>query len=131
MVGQIGGGLLVLVGVEKGDGQEDLRYTADKLLGLRVFNDSDGKMNLSIQDTGGEILVVSQFTLLGDARRGRRPSFINAASPEDGERLYRQMIEYLQQQGASVQSGQFQADMQVELVNDGPVTILIDSRKTF
>jgi len=131
MVGQIGGGLLVLVGVEKGDGQEDLRYTADKLLGLRVFNDSDGKMNLSIQDTGGEILVVSQFTLLGDTRRGRRPSFINAAAPVDGERLYRQMIEYLQQQGASVQSGQFQADMQVELVNDGPVTILIDSRKTF
>lgn len=131
MVGQIGDGLLVLVGVEKGDGQEDLRYTADKLLGLRVFNDSDGKMNLSIQDTGGEILVVSQFTLLGDTRRGRRPSFINAAAPVDGERLYRQMIEYLQQQGASVQSGQFQADMQVELVNDGPVTILIDSRKTF
>ena len=131
MVGQIGSGLLILVGVEKGDGQEDLRYTADKLLGLRVFNDSDGKMNLSIQDTGGEILVVSQFTLLGDARRGRRPSFINAADPADGERLYRQMIEYLQQQGAAVQSGQFQADMQVELINDGPVTILIDSRKTF
>ncbi len=131
MVGQIGSGLLILVGVEKGDGQEDLRYTADKLLGLRVFNDSDGKMNLSIQDTGGEILVVSQFTLLGDARRGRRPSFINAADPADGKRLYRQMIEYLQQQGASVQSGQFQADMQVELINDGPVTILIDSRKTF
>lgn len=131
MVGQIGSGLLILVGVEKGDSQEDLRYTADKLLGLRVFNDSDGKMNLSIQDTGGEILVVSQFTLLGDARRGRRPSFINAADPTDGERLYRQMIEYLQQQGAAVQSGQFQADMQVELINDGPVTILIDSRKTF
>ncbi len=131
MVGQIGSGLLILVGVEKGDGQEDLRYTADKLLGLRVFNDGDGKMNLSIQDTGGEILVVSQFTLLGDARRGRRPSFINAADPADGKRLYRQMIEYLQQQGASVQSGQFQADMQVELINDGPVTILIDSRKTF
>ena len=131
MVGQIGSGLLILVGVEKGDSQEDLRYTADKLLGLRVFNDSDGKMNLSIQDTGGEILVVSQFTLLGDARRGRRPSFINAADPADGKRLYRQMIEYLQQQGASVQSGQFQADMQVELINDGPVTILIDSRKTF
>ncbi len=131
MVGQIGSGLLILVGVEKGDSQEDLRYTADKLLGLRVFNDSDGKMNLSIQDTGGEILVVSQFTLLGDARRGRRPSFINAADPADGERLYRQMIEYLQQQGAAVQSGQFQADMQVELINDGPVTILIDSRKTF
>ncbi|MDG2184799.1 MAG: D-aminoacyl-tRNA deacylase [Mariniblastus sp.] len=131
MVGQIGSGLLILVGVEKGDSQEDLHYTADKLLGLRVFNDSDGKMNLSIQDTGGEILVVSQFTLLGDARRGRRPSFINAADPADGERLYRQMIEYLQQQGAAVQSGQFQADMQVELINDGPVTILIDSRKTF
>ena len=131
MVGQIGSGLLILVGVEKGDDQEDLRYTADKLLGLRVFNDSDGKMNLSVQDTGGEILVVSQFTLLGDTRRGRRPSFINAADPADGERLYRQMIEYLQQRGASVQSGQFQANMQVELINDGPVTLLIDSRKTF
>ncbi|MCH2183378.1 MAG: D-aminoacyl-tRNA deacylase [Mariniblastus sp.] len=131
VVGQIGPGLLVLLGVEQGDGPEDLRYTADKLLGLRVFNDDQGKMNLSVQDTGGKILVVSQFTLLGDARRGRRPSFIRAADPEHGKRLYQQMIDYLKQQGAAVESGQFQADMKVELINDGPVTLLIDSRKTF
>ncbi len=131
IVGQIGPGLLVLLGVEQGDGPEDLRYTADKLLGLRIFNDDQGKMNLSVQDTGGQILVVSQFTLLGDARKGRRPSFIRAADPDHGKRLYQQMIDYLKQQGAVVESGQFQADMKVELVNDGPVTLLIDSRKTF
>ena len=131
VVGQIGPGLLVLLGVEQGDSPEDLRYTADKLLGLRIFNDDQGKMNLSVQDTGGQILVVSQFTLLGDARKGRRPSFIRAADPEHGKRLYQQMIDYLKQQGAVVESGQFQADMKVELINDGPVTLLIDSRKTF
>ncbi len=131
IVGEIGPGLLVLLGVEQGDSQDDLRYTADKLLGLRIFNDDQGKMNRSVQDTGGSILVVSQFTLLGDTRRGRRPSFIRAAEPEHGKRLYEQIIDYLRQQGASVESGQFQADMKVELINDGPVTLLIDSRKTF
>lgn len=130
-VGTIGAGVLILLGVEKGDTEEDLRYTADKILGLRIFDDQDGKMNLSLNDIKGEIMVVSQFTLLGDVRKGRRPSFIHAAPPEDGKRLYQQMIDYLLSKGASVQSGQFQADMQVDLVNNGPVTIMIDSRKTF
>lgn len=131
IVGEIGPGLLVLLGVEQGDSQDDLRYTGDKLLGLRIFNDEQGKMNRSVQDTDGSILVVSQFTLLGDTRRGRRPSFIRAAEPEHGKRLYEQLIDYLKRRGASVESGQFQADMKVELINDGPVTLLIDSRKTF
>ncbi len=131
IVGEIGPGLLVLLGVEQGDSQDDVGYTAEKLLGLRIFNDDQVKMNRSVQDTGGSILVVSQFTLLGDTRRGRRPSFIRAAEPEHGKRLYEQIIDYLRQQGASVESGQFQADMKVELINDGPVTLLIDSRKTF
>ena len=130
-VGAIGVGVLVLLGVEKGDTEKDLRYTADKILGLRIFEDEDGKMNLSLNDINGEILVVSQFTLLGDIRKGRRPSFIHAAPLEDGKRLYQKMIDYLSSRGASVQSGQFQADMKVELVNNGPVTILLDSRKTF
>ena len=130
-VGAIGVGVLVLLGVEKGDTEKDLRYTADKILGLRIFEDEDGKMNLSLNDINGEILVVSQFTLLGDIRKGRRPSFIHAAPLEVVKRLYQKMIDYLSSRGASVQSGQFQADMKVELVNNGPVTILLDSRKTF
>ncbi|GAB5403820.1 MAG: D-aminoacyl-tRNA deacylase [Aureliella sp.] len=130
-VGGIQAGLLVLLGVESGDGDADLNYICNKLLGLRVFPDADGLMNQSVQDTQGEILVVSQFTLLGDVRKGRRPSFIEAALPADAKRLYDRLCKQLAQSGLVVETGEFQADMKVSLVNDGPVTILLDSRKKF
>ena len=130
-VGQINHGLMVLIGVEKGDEQKDVNYIVDKLVGLRIFEDADRKMNLPITDSGGEILAVSQFTLLGDTRKGRRPSFISAADPETGNRLYEEVVSGLQRKGIVVATGIFQADMQVHLINDGPVTILLDSRKSF
>lgn len=130
-IGKIGPGLLVLIGVESGDTDSDVNYIANKLVGLRVFEDDQGKMNLAIRESGGEILAVSQFTLLGDVRKGRRPSFITAATPELGNQLYEQVIANLRRNGLHVETGQFQADMKVNLVNDGPVTILLDSRKTF
>lgn len=129
--GEIGAGLLVLLGVEQGDGPSDLQYIASKIRDLRVFADPDGKMNLSVLDTKGAVLVVSQFTLSGDARNGRRPSFASAAPPEIARALYEGVVRELQGSGLTVATGEFQAMMQVALVNDGPVTILLDSRKTF
>lgn len=131
VVGSIGAGLLVLLGVETGDSEKDVEYMVDKLPNLRVFEDEAGKMNLSLMDIGGELLAVSQFTLHGDTRRGRRPSFSNAAQPEEAIRLYLQVVEDMKNKGIRVSEGVFRAHMEVELVNDGPVTLLLDSRKVF
>jgi D-aminoacyl-tRNA deacylase len=131
IVGRIGRGFLVLLGVAHDDEQADVVYTAQKLVGLRVFEDDEGKMNRSIAEVGGAMLIVSQFTLYGDCRKGRRPSFIEAAPPEKADSLYRQVVAEVKGQGIVVETGRFQAQMQVELVNDGPVTLLIDSRKEF
>lgn len=131
ITGEIGQGLLVLLGVSKSDTDKDALYLIEKTLNLRVFEDSDGKMNLSLLDIDGELLAVSQFTLYGDTRRGRRPSFIEAASPEDANRLYEFFVAEGRKQVKKVATGRFQAMMDVELVNDGPVTILIDSEKRF
>lgn len=131
VTGKIGKGYMVLVGAEVGDTEADARLCADKLAGLRVFVDDEGKMNRSVLDVGGAILLVSQFTLLGDARHGRRPSFIAAARPEVAEPLLETMKAMLEEKGLHVETGRFRAHMDVELVNDGPVTILIDSRKVF
>ncbi len=128
-ISRIGQGLLILLGVEQQDSKTDAEYLATKIAGLRIFEDQAGKMNLSLLDTGGAALVVSQFTLLGDCRKGRRPGFSRAALPAQAIPLYQEVIEQLQHQGISVASGRFQADMQVELINDGPVTLLLDSRK--
>ena len=130
-VGQIESGLLTLIGVERGDEERDVNYTIDKIVGLRVFEDADGKMNSPIAEAGGAVLAVSQFTLLGDVRKGRRPSFITAADPETGNRLYEQVVNGLRNKGLQVETGKFQTDMKVHLINDGPVTILLDSRKLF
>lgn len=131
VVGEIGTGFLVLLGVGEDDTQDDVNALASKIVGLRVFEDDAGKMNLSLQDTGGEMLVVSQFTLFGDCRKGRRPSFIAAARPEKANELYRSFVAQVTGQGITTQTGTFQAHMDVELVNDGPVTLLLDSRKQF
>ena len=128
--GKIGKGYLVLIGIEENDTEKDLSYICEKLLGLRVFEDADGKMNCSILDVGGAILLVSQFTLYGDARKGRRPSYIRAARPEKAIPLYEAMIEQLRA-ALPVETGEFGANMQVSLVNDGPVTILLDSERMF
>lgn len=127
VVGQIGPGLLVLLGVGKGDSEAAADYLAEKILGLRIFEDSEGKMNLSVQDARGEMLVVSQFTLYGDVRRGRRPSFEAAARPEEAKRLYQYFVEKIRATGLRCETGVFQAMMDVELVNQGPVTIPLDS----
>ncbi|MCA9134533.1 MAG: D-tyrosyl-tRNA(Tyr) deacylase [Planctomycetales bacterium] len=124
-------GLLVLLGVEQEDNERDARYLADKTIGLRIFEDEQGLMNRSLVDCGGAVLVVSQFTLLGDVRRGRRPSFVSAAAPEVARHWYEYYCQVLAAAGLAVGQGRFQADMQVALVNDGPVTILVDSRKQF
>jgi D-tyrosyl-tRNA(Tyr) deacylase len=131
VVGQIGRGLLVLVGVEENDTANDAQYLSEKIIGLRIFEDEQGKMNRSLQDINGAVLVVSQFTLLGDVRRGKRPSFIRAADAQLGKMLYEQLVAQLRQQRIPVATGEFQAQMSVALVNDGPVTILLDSRKQF
>lgn len=130
-VGLIGAGFLVLLGVAKDDGEKDASYTADKVAGLRVFDDGDGKFNLSLTDVEGAVLAVSQFTLYGDARGGRRPSFTEAAGAELGRSMYELFIDKLESKGIEVQRGVFGAKMEVALVNDGPMTILIDSRKQF
>lgn len=129
--GKIGRGLLVLLGVGEGDDEGDAVYLADKIAGLRIFEDDGGKMNLSVGDAGGQILAVSQFTLYGDVRKGRRPSFDAAASPDEANRLYERFCELLRAKGLHVETGVFLAMMDVELVNQGPVTILLDSRKLF
>ena len=131
VTGRIGKGFLVLLGVEEEDGQSEVVYMAQKIAGLRVFEDTDGKMNLGLAEVGGAMLVVSQFTLLGDCRKGRRPSFIQAARPELADELYRAFVAEIRGQGIEVQTGRFQTHMEVELVNDGPVTLLIDSHKQF
>lgn len=130
-VGEIGKGFLVLAGVQQGDTDSDMRYGAEKLAGLRVFEDEAGKMNRSILDVGGSVLLVSQFTLLGDARHGRRPSFSNAERPEIASTMIDRMAGEIAARGIPVARGVFGVDMQVELVNDGPVTILLDSKKSF
>lgn len=127
IVGEIGTGLLVLLGVHRSDAPEQARWLADKVAGLRILEDADGKMNVSVRDTGGGILVVSQFTLYGDCRKGRRPSFIEAAAPELAEPLYEQFATELKALGVPVATGRFGADMQVELLNDGPVTLVVDT----
>lgn len=131
VVGSIGSGLVVLLGVGTGDGERDAEYLADKVLHLRVFEDDSGQMNRSVLEVGGALLVVSQFTLFGDARRGRRPSYVEAAPPEEANRLYAHFVEQLRPSGLEVATGVFRAMMDVALVNEGPVTILLDSRKAF
>ena len=131
IVGQIGPGLLALVGVAEGDGSADIEYVVSKIRGLRIFADERGRMNRSVVDTGGGVLLVSQFTLLGDARNGRRPGFDDAAEPDVANVRYEELVGRLRSTGLNVQTGVFQADMQVALVNDGPVTILLDSRRLF
>jgi D-aminoacyl-tRNA deacylase len=131
IVGRIGPGLLVLLGVSKADTRADADYLADKILGLRIFDDNDGKMNLSLANTHGAVLAVSQFTLYGDVRRGKRPSFDQAAPPDLARELYEYFVEKVRQTGFICEIGRFQAMMQVELVNDGPVTIPLDSARTF
>ena len=131
VVGSIGPGFMVLCGVEDGDAAEDVSYCIDKTVNLRIFEDEAGKMNRSILEAGGEILAISQFTLHGDVRHGRRPSFIKAARPETAVPLYDAYCDGLREAGIHVETGIFQTDMKVSLVNDGPVTLLVDSRKVF
>ncbi len=129
--GSVGQGFCVLLGIEAGDEDKDLEYMVEKVSGLRVFDDEDGVMNRSIMDCGGEILSISQFTLLGDARKGRRPSWIRAERPERANEMYQRFNEGLRSRGIRVEEGVFQAEMMVNIVNDGPVTILLDSKKLF
>ncbi len=131
IAGEIGLGLLVLLGVGREDTEADVDYLAEKIAGLRIFEDHDGKMNRSVLDVGGSVLAVSQFTLYGDVRRGKRPSFDDAAVPETARTLYELFVERIRASGLRCETGRFQEMMQVELVNEGPVTILLDSRKNF
>ena len=129
--GRIGAGLTVLLGVGRDDDEKDVVYTADKILNLRIFEDEEGKMNQSLLQKGGEMLVVSQFTLYGDVRHGRRPSFTAAAPPDLANRVYEEFVQYVEKQGVRVATGVFQTEMVVSLDNHGPVTILLDSKKEF
>jgi D-tyrosyl-tRNA(Tyr) deacylase len=128
-VGEIGRGFLVLLGVERGDGEKDADYLIDKIVNLRIFEDEHGKMNLSLLDVSGDLLAVSQFTLLADCRKGRRPSFVNAGEPELAEKLYEYFVRSAEQKVEKVATGQFQAMMKITLCNNGPVTIILDSRR--
>ena len=130
-IGEIGPGLVVLLGVGKEDEESDVKYMVHKITQLRIFPDDDNKMNRTLLDSGGAMLVVSQFTLYGDARKGRRPSFIDAADPETGNQLYLSFVRQARDLGVQVATGQFQAQMMLELINDGPVTLLVDSKKNF
>jgi len=131
VAGEIGSGLLVLLGIGAGDTRADADYVADKVTGLRIFEDAGGKMNLSVADAAGAVLAVSQFTLYGDVRRGKRPSFEAAAPPASARELYEYFVDKIRQAGLRCETGRFQETMQVQLVNEGPVTILLDSAKTF
>jgi len=131
LTASIQGGLMVLIGVEVGDTEKDAQYIADKCVGLRIFDDDNGVPNRSVSEAGGSILAVSQFTLAGDARHGRRPSYITAERPEKAKPLFETVKAYMQESGVAVESGTFMADMQVSLVNDGPFTILLNSKKEF
>ena len=128
LTGKIGKGLVVLLGVENGDTEKDLEYLVEKTVNLRIFDDADGKMNLSLLDVGGEMLVVSQFTLLADTRKGRRPSYVNAAPPDIADKFYEEYIEKIKGCGVKVETGVFQTMMVVHIDNDGPVTIMLDSK---
>ena len=130
-VGRIGSGLMVLIGVSEDDSDADLEYMARKVPDIRVFDDADGVMNLSVREAGGSILAVSQFTLYGDARKGRRPSYSHAAKPEAANAMYERLVQAWRDQGLQVETGIFRTEMQVSLTNDGPVTILLDSGKSF
>jgi D-tyrosyl-tRNA(Tyr) deacylase len=130
-VGEIAKGLNVLLGVEEGDTEKDVQYMADKIVNLRIFEDDEEKMNLSLLDVGGEMLCISQFTLMGDCRKGRRPNFMSAAKPDHANKLYEQFCDTVLGLGINVQKGKFQAHMVVDIQNDGPVTVLVDSKKCF
>lgn len=129
--GEIGAGLLVLLGIHRDDGTKEIQWMVDEIINLRIFEDEKGKMNYSLLDTGGAMLIVSQFTLYGDCRKGRRPGYSTAAPPESAKNLYQQFIDSIKQKNISTSNGRFQAHMDVELVNDGPVTLLLDSSKLF
>jgi D-aminoacyl-tRNA deacylase len=131
VVGKIGRGLVAFVGVAVGDGDRDIDYLVPKMTGLRIFPDEEGKFNISLTDIGGELLLVSQFTLLADTRKGKRPSFIEAAPPEQAEKLFEKFVEKTRASGLKVETGRFQQHMQVEIHNDGPVTVMLDSRDKF
>lgn len=131
LLSEIAQGLVVLLGIGEEDSNEDAEYIAEKITNLRIFSDAEEKLNLSVKDIGGEVLVVSQFTLMGDCRKGRRPSFAKAADPEEAMRLYKLVIEELRKGAVPVKEGKFQAKMTVEIINDGPVTILLDSKRIF
>lgn len=130
-IGEIGRGLVVLLGIGQEDTEKDLEYLADKIINLRIFEDENDRMNISLKDINGELLVVSQFTLYGDCRKGKRPSYDRAARPEEAVELYEKFVERCRSNGMKTETGKFQAMMLVELQNDGPVTILLDSRKEF
>lgn len=131
IIGKIGPGLLAFIGVARDDGEQDVRRLAEKITGLRIFEDQEGKLNLSVAEVQGEILLVSQFTLLGDCRKGKRPDFTEAARPEAAKKLFDQLVELVRQKAVKIETGQFQAEMEIDLVNQGPVTILLDSKKQF
>jgi len=128
LIGEIGKGLLVLLGIAESDKTDDAKYLADKIVNLRIFEDREHKLNRSLIDIGGEMLVVSQFTLLGDCKKGRRPSFVKAAPPELANELYRQFVEHVRQKDVTVKTGRFQTMMEVSLINDGPVTLIVESK---
>ena len=131
LISNINRGLLVFIGVEKNDSDKDINYIASKLIGLRIFENDEGKMNLDVKEISGEILLVSQFTLAGDVRKGRRPSFQTAEEPEKASSIFNNVVDKIIDGGVNTKTGKFQAHMEVELVNDGPVTILLDSKKGF